>query len=149
MKCENEKCRRQLTTNEPVYRCSVILHSGLRDERRATIHICRACVDTRTQWDSRARGPRRDRYSGYLYKPVTWQNPKLCEHCGRPVIQETSVATTITACSSSCREAIYNTNRSKLGQRFCCICGTTLSGNQRNYCSPAHKQAGYRARAKR
>jgi hypothetical protein len=152
MRCENKTCRRELTAQEPVYRCFVILKEGPPhyDDQRATIHVCTTCAETRAQWDQRAKDrppyPYRDRYTGNVHQPIKWREPRPCEHCGRTVIQERGAETRVIACSWGCRQLIYNTNRRQLELRFCHVCGARLSGNQRDYCSPAHKQAAYRAR---
>src|SRR5262249_7766510 len=118
MKCENKACGRELTPKEPVYRCLVHLPAppgSYRDHEPCVLHVCGDCAKTRELSD--LRGKDRSSYSyrdptwGNVYKPLRWCTPKLCEHCGRTVIHDSSVAPQITACSDQCRRAIYSASR--------------------------------------
>ena len=152
MKCENKACGRELTRREPVYRCLVGLPTDHpdRDSEFRILHVCRDCAKTREQWDLRAK--HRPPYAywsvgGNLVRPLTWREPRSCEHCGRTVIHE-MVEPQIIACSAQCRRAIYSASRRRAEMTVCSQCSELFTPSRSGalYCSDACRQKAYRER---
>jgi hypothetical protein len=131
-----ERCKRELTATEPVYRCLVM-------PARDFVHVCSDCASERKQWDSDWQSPyRRWQRAGRTH---TWGEPKACEHCYRPVIHD-SQPPEIIACSWSCRQEIYKARHRQATFTACAVCGGLFLQKRSDaiYCSPACKQKAYR-----
>jgi hypothetical protein len=129
MKCE--KCKRQLTESEPVYRLYWNVHSGMR----MVCGMCEAQVSA----------------SSFLKR--TWHPSRPCCHCSRPVFlyQPIRKGLRYFVCGIECRQAVHNANYRRLHPRShakqrCQSCGHifTPKRNDAKFCSVACKQRAYR-----
>jgi len=127
MKCE--KCKRQLTEDEPVYRLFINVFVRYQMVRGT----CEAKKDQ--------------------VIPRRWSPPRPCCHCYRPVYLDRPLRKGLRyfVCGTVCRQAVQNANYRRMHPRShveqkCQSCGVTFTPkrNDAKFCSVACKQRSYR-----
>jgi hypothetical protein len=141
MKCE--KCKRQLTEAEPVYRLYWNPHIGMR----MVCGICEAEVSASSVFSTSI--------GGLVSLKPKWRPSRPCCHCSRPVFLYQPIRKGLRnfVCGTECRQAVHNANyrrrhpRSRVEQQ-CLGCGRafTPKRNDAKFCSVACKQRAYRER---